>query len=315
MRSVLREAISTADLVHIHSIWNGTVTVAAAISRVTGRPWIISPRGMLDPDNLARRRWLKRLYYAGAERRTLAGAAGWHFLSESERERCAWVPGLSARPYAIAPNGIDVEGIAESIRRSDANPLGDGAVHLAFLGRLHPIKGLDLQVEVLKQLVARGIDARLTLIGPDAGTEGPVRAAAEQLGVGDRVQFTGPIYGEGRFRRLRDADAVLLTSHYEANSNTVNETLASGGVLIAAETCGVDAPAQAGALVQVPRAAESVTNAVVDLLADPDRAAHIRGRAQAYARATLDWNPISRAVRDLYRTVLDIDKGERGCAA
>lgn len=315
MRSVLRDAIGTADLVHIHSVWNGTVTAAAAISRAADRPWIISPRGMLDPDNLARRRWLKRLYYAGAERRTLAGAAGWHFLSDSERERCAWVSDLAGRPFAIVPNGIDVDAVTGSIRSNAPAPLGEGGVHLVFLGRLHPIKGLDLQVEVLERLVARGIDAHLTLVGPDAGAETAIRAAAADRGVGDRLRLAGPVYGDERFRWLRDAGAVLLTSRYEANSNTANETLAAGGLLIATDTCGVDAPAQAGAMVRVPRSAESVTAAILDVLADPDRAVRIRGNAEAYARTRLDWTAIAGAMGDLYRSVLELNKGEHGCAA
>lgn len=315
LRRLLREVIAQAHLVHVHSVWNGTVTAAAAMSRAANRPWIISPRGMLDPDNLARHRWLKRLYYAGAERRTLTGAAGWHFLSESERKRCAWVPKIVGRPFAISPNGTDIDDIAIALRNSTPAVFSGGAVQLVFLGRLHLIKGLDLQVEVLKQLVARGIDAYLNLVGPDAGDEARVRAAAANCGVADRLVFTGPVYGNERFRWLRDADAVLLTSHYEANSNTANETLAAGGLLIATDTCGVDAPARAGALVCVPRSATSVAAAITDLLDDPAHCARIRDTAQSYARAHFDWSVVADTMRSLYQKVLSIESGTRNCAA
>ena len=45
----LSKAISEANLVEIHSLWNGTSSWTAAACRHVGVPYVLTPRGMLDP--------------------------------------------------------------------------------------------------------------------------------------------------------------------------------------------------------------------------------------------------------------------------
>jgi glycosyltransferase involved in cell wall biosynthesis len=62
-----------------------------------------------------------------------------------------------------------------------------------FWGRLNILKRLDRIVGLFAAVAARRPEARLTLVGPDAGTEASTRRQVAELGLDDRVRFTGPL--------------------------------------------------------------------------------------------------------------------------
>jgi hypothetical protein len=57
----LRLNAADLDLLHLHGIWMATSHLAARWAAQTGRPYVISPHGMLDPWITARGRAKKRL--------------------------------------------------------------------------------------------------------------------------------------------------------------------------------------------------------------------------------------------------------------
>src|SRR5205085_3548465 len=68
----LREA--DPDVLHLHGIWTDLSRVGTRWARRTGRPYLISPHGMLDPWITARGRWKKALARIGYERASWARA-------------------------------------------------------------------------------------------------------------------------------------------------------------------------------------------------------------------------------------------------
>jgi glycosyltransferase involved in cell wall biosynthesis len=105
---------------------------------------------------------------------------------------------------------------------------------------------------------------------------------------------------------LKDADAVLLTSHYECNSNTALETIAVGGVLVATDTCHLDRPAQMGAACVVPRNRRRLFEATLELVTHPDKARDIREAASNYASRYLDWSAHAREMLAFYEKLVRI---------
>lgn len=304
----LKRQIQRVDLVHIHGVWNGTVTVAAVLCRCLDKPFVVSPRGMLDGRNVATRRpGFKRLYYCLLERANLAAAAGWHFLDESERAGCTWMkfPHRNVNNVLISPNGLNTAKVAEKAE-GDPFPVRTepGVMTLLFLGRLHPIKGLELQLELLPLLASRGIHARLWLVGPDDGAKARLERRAKELGVTEWVRFVGSVFGDERFAMLRRADAVLLTSHNECNSNAAAETLAAGGLLVATDTCHVDVPAGAGAGIVVPRSADALADMLTELMTSPERCKTVRQAARRFSMERLDWSTLAVDTLAFYQRIL-----------
>jgi glycosyltransferase involved in cell wall biosynthesis len=90
MRPALARELPGRDLVHLHSVFLWPTLAAARAALRAGIPYVVSPRGMLDPELVRRRGALrKRLWIALFERRTLAGAARIVATSAQEAELLA----------------------------------------------------------------------------------------------------------------------------------------------------------------------------------------------------------------------------------
>ncbi|MBI2835270.1 MAG: glycosyltransferase [Acidobacteria bacterium] len=303
----LAAAIADSMLVEIHSVWNATTTRAAALCRRAGVPYVLAPRGMLDPFCLGHHAWLKRMYERIADRDTVTGASGFHFLSEEERDRAVIGRPLQPDEVAVASNGAATPPplVAGALR--SRFPETTGRQVLLSLGRLDAIKGIDLQLEAL----ARIHESRrplLLVIGPDYGDSDRLRRMARRLALNPWVTWAQPVYGDERFSLLADADAVLLTSLYDANPVVATEALAAGAVLVATRGCGgLDAAARHDAALVAGRTAEDLAAAILAILDDRDAAKRLRERAKAYAASALSPEKSAQPLIALYTRILEND--------
>jgi glycosyltransferase involved in cell wall biosynthesis len=300
-KSRLREAILQTDVVELHSIWNAVISFAGKTCRQLGIPYLYTPRGMLDPYCLQSKAWLKQLASWIGEEKNIAGAAGFHLLSEEERDGL-----LQARPYLrdreliIAPNGLgDVPADYPKGLIAQKFPETAGRQTVLFLGRLDAIKGLELPLEALSFLPAAQ-RPMLLFIGPDFGVEASLRALASRLGVAPWVIFGGPIYGNDRFSLLAEADLVALTSHYDCNPVTATEAFAVGGAVLATEGSGLRQAAAAGAVVIVPRTVDAFARELQLVLTDGPRRAMLRRSARLYSHRSLNWSRLVEPLVALY---------------
>lgn len=303
MLRVLAGEIGGANLVHLHSLWNGTITAAARCARRSGVPYVISPRGMLDPEAIRQKQTMKRIYRALVDRPTSNAAAGFHFLTPDERDTAVWPP-LAGQRTAVIPNGIEVDAVQRAARSFSPSLFTEGGPNLLFLGRLHVSKGLALQLDALRLLKDKGIDARLLFVGPDEGEAARLRRLAREAGVDERVNILAPVYSDQRFALLKGADCVLLTSHFEGNSVSAMETMAVGGLLVATDTTHLDEAARHGAAVLIGRDAEALADAVTRVLQTPRFGQSVREQAVEYARSKLESAVIARRMLSFYDEVL-----------
>lgn len=301
----LASEIDAADIVEIHSVWNGTTSVASALCRRAGVPYVLTPHGMLDPMCLSYRRGLKRLYRSAVEHRTLCGASGFHFLSEEERDRAVIGRTVRANEVVVAPNAaLPMSGPISTgaLQLLVPNPAGRNV--LLFLGRLHPIKGIDLQLHALA-LVRQADRPLLAVVGPDCGDGQRLRRLASSLGIEPWVFWAGPVYSDERYALLAEADLVLLTSVYDANPIVAAETFVAGGALLSVAGCGgVDAAARAGAAIVVPRTAQDLAAGIRGLLNDPVRLGQLREQGRTYAADALAPAKVNEPLLRLYERIV-----------
>lgn len=104
------------DIVHLHGIWQYELHRCAAICRRWKIPYIIAPRGMLEPWSL-RAKWLKkRIARFLYQDRDLKKAVALHATAESEAEQFRRL-GFN-NPVIISPNGVNLPTEAEETGRS-----------------------------------------------------------------------------------------------------------------------------------------------------------------------------------------------------
>lgn len=97
-----------------------------------------------------------------------------------------------------------------------------------YWGRLTRLKRIDRAVDLFAEIARDRLDARLTLIGPDAGCEAELRAQVAALGLAEKVDFTGPLDFAGIQARAAEADFFLQLSEQEGAAMSVIEAMQLG---------------------------------------------------------------------------------------
>ncbi len=299
--AALVAAVARADLVHVHGLWTLPGWVAARRARRAGVPVVISPRGMLDPGSVGRRAWRKRIAYGVIERWNLGSAAFLHATSEAEADALRlWAPGVSV---VTLPNGVDGPDTAPAAAGAPRRRLGIPAAApiVTFLGRIHPIKRLDLLAAAFDRVRAMRPDAHLVVAGSDEGGERK-RLEPRFAVAGTHVHWPGEVGGADKWELLADSDCLVLCSDSESFGTSVAEAMAAGLPVVVTHSCpwGVVEAERCG--FWVPQEASAIAGAVVTLLDDPAKACEMGARGKALAQRTYSWDSIGRAMAERYRS-------------
>jgi glycosyltransferase involved in cell wall biosynthesis len=176
-----------------------------------------------------------------------------------------------------------------------------------FLGRLSTKKSPDLLLKAFAALggeLLRSRDARLVFAGPDdEGLKANLMLSAGQIGIAQRVIFTGALFDVAKWEGYRDADVFVLPSQNENFGNTAAEAVAAGTPVIVTEGCGI-APLLAGdAAIVVRHDAEALSQALRSLLTDSELHAKLStGCREVIER--LGWTEPAEAMESLYRRLV-----------
>jgi glycosyltransferase involved in cell wall biosynthesis len=284
-------------------MWNVPEWIATRMARASGVPYLISPRGMLRPAAMARGRWRKRLAFAALERRALHGAAALHASSDQEsRELRALVPDV---PVVTSFNGVDTTArVIPSSRIASRRALGvpDDAFVVASVGRLHPIKRLDLVVEAVTRLRQRRPGICVVIAGPDES------AMAERLRVLARdpasLRLLGPLDDRMKWQLLDSADAFVQCSDVESFGLAVAEALTAGLPAVVTRTCPWPQLETLRCGLWVEQSVDALTAALDALCADESLRRELGQRAARYAAEHFGWDAIARAMAGHYRDAI-----------
>ncbi|MFM2278507.1 MAG: hypothetical protein RLZZ444_738 [Pseudomonadota bacterium] len=228
------------DLVHVHGVWQFQAAATHAWSLMTGKPYVVSPHGMLEPWIRARSPKLKSAVSGLYQNSFLRRAAGYHLLTDKEGSDVAEF--LSGQPSRIIPN------FAEPFHDDGHMPAWfrpefEGRDIYLFLGRIHEKKGCMELMEAWENLSVAdpGFRDRSALVfcGWNDGIEGFEERA---LGLDARfgnVLFAGPQYGTEKHRSMGAATFFLLPSKSEGLPMAVLEAWAAGKPAILSPECNL----------------------------------------------------------------------------
>ncbi len=290
----LRRRVREFDLVHIHMLWTFVGIFAARACRRQGVPYVVSPHGALDPFALGQRAFEKKLFLLAGERRSLERAALICFATGAERTSAPdWV---RRRPSVVISNVVDAPG-------TPANPLVRASSReILILGRIHLIKGFDLLVPALRQVLDAIPEARLTIAGPDEnGYQARVKAMVAAHGLTDAVQFTGLLGPEERDAALLRAALLVAPSYQENFGMAVAEAMAAGLPVIVSDKVNLaEEISAAGAGLVVPTESGRLAEAIVALLRDSERRARMGAAGRRLVRERYSAASVGTQLRDAY---------------
>jgi len=298
------------DILHVHGLWMYLSVAARSWHRNTGRPYVVSPHGMLDPwalRNGSWKKWLARRLYENAH---LGGAACIHALCDSEKSAVR-TAGLK-RPVVIMPNGV------EQFGRPSEPPvwrkkLPDDAKILMFLGRLTPKKGVAALTRAWCR-VSRGESPwHLVLVGPDEGGYRRHLADLAARGPGaERIHLVGPAYGQERSRAYASATAFVLPSLSEGLPLAALEALSLGIPALLTEQCNLPEAFEAGCALPIGTSEDAICEGLETLFSLPvERLESMGAKGRALIAERFNWDTIAARFADLYRHLAKSHSGER----
>lgn len=195
------------SLVHIQGLWQWGLHKVAHACRKANVPYVISPRGMLDPWALSVKKWKKLLAMFLYQKRDLKKAIAFHVTADMERDH---VRALGfTRPCLIAPNGVQVPE-----RLPEMKVKGEGELRIAlFLSRLHPGKGLLTLAEAWARVKPQGWVMKV--VGPDSyGHKAEVIAKLDSLGI-PHCQNNSLSLCDSGLKSSPDAQSLTSTSFWQ----------------------------------------------------------------------------------------------------
>jgi len=301
VREPLADALARADVCHIHGIWNVPEWWASHLARARSVPYVLSPRGMLQPAAIRHGHWRKAVAYRLVEARNLRGASVLHATSDQEADAIREL--RLEVPIAVVPNGVDLasaQAAATGYRARLGIP-ADAFVVL-FLGRMHRIKRLDLLADAFMIARQANPSMHLVLAGPDE--DGLVPQLRARLAPhASNVHTPGAVSGADKWALLKDADVSVQCSDSESFGVAVVESLAAGVPVVATRTCpwrDIEVHDCGRWVDQTPAA---VADAIGDLADDPPQRRAMGMRAAALAQDRYSWDSIARTMAGIYSSV------------
>lgn len=283
-------------LLHLHVPFTAPFRWGARAAQNAGRPYLVTPHGVLDPWSMRQKAWKKRPYFR-LERQAIAAAAAIHVTSPLE---ACFIRELKLGPrIQCLPLAVNLPATASLA------PKPTGGVRILCIARVHPVKALPVLFGALAQLRAKGLDVVLDLAGSgDVAYVLELRQKLDELGLADAVVWHGHVGDEQKRDLYASASCFVLLSHHENFGLAAAEALAAGLPVVVSDQVGL-APDilsyQAGCVVAVGDS-RATAAALQHVLATENQQAY-RARARFLAAERYGESAFAAGLANLYCSI------------
>lgn len=228
-RWVERILATKPDVIHSHGLWTYAGRASGRAAHGAGIPHVLAPCGMLQAGALLRSKLRKQICWRTFQKGVVQRAHCLH--AKSQAEVASIREAGMVNPVAIVPNPIDHPRTVSPQELSGIRTevgVGDDERLLLYLGRLHPVKGLERLLYTWQELGEDHGNWRLLLAGPD---EGGYKQILEALIVArgiKSVSFFGDVQLARKWALLNTADLFVMPSEYENFGSAIAEAMLAG---------------------------------------------------------------------------------------
>jgi D-inositol-3-phosphate glycosyltransferase len=213
-----------------------------------------------------------------------------------------------SRVEVIAP-GVDLE----LFKPTDMQPARDKLNIeeknvVLYVGRLEPLKGVDILVKAVADLEMVG-STRLLIVGGDMKADplaGRLGRLAGSLGIAEKVTFTGPVPHSDLPTYYGAADVLCLPSHYESFGLVALEAMACGTPVVVSRVGGLKTfvrNGESGYLIPW-RCPDPFSQQIEVILANPSLRRAMGSAALETARR-MGWGGVSSRLIEFYEKLID----------
>lgn len=289
----LPATIYSADVVHLTGVYSFTTLPTLLLCRLLRKPVVWSALGALQRWDGTTRQRVKRLWEELCNVICRPDRVLLHVTSKEEQSES--MQKIRNVTPLVLRNGID---IPEALTK-DFPP--GGSLRLLYIGRLHPIKGIE---NLLYALTKVKCEFTLAICGEGAPSyEASLRSLVKRLDLDQRVRFHGQVNGEAKEQQFREAALCVAPSFKEAFCTVVLESLARGLPVIAGHGTPWQRVEEMGCGIWCSNNPEDLSDAI-------DRAAQMPlarmgERGRAWMQREFSWDQVATETIETYRSLID----------
>jgi len=221
----LKKQAQEVDIIHLHSVWQHYNIVFAKYLKSIDKPYVVTIHSGLTEDRIKQSRyWAKLLYHKLFQKKIFDNASGLHAITREEMTDISKFS--SNKNIFFAQNGIDLDNfnLKEKTYKKDVSQINVG-----YLGRFGQEKNIYSVIHALSLLsVDKLKNLQCYFIGPIDQEGKRLQQLVITLGLENTVEFTGPLYGNDKYKKLNSLDFYIHPAYSDVVSIAVMEAMASG---------------------------------------------------------------------------------------
>ena len=203
--------------------------------------------------------------------------------------------GVARHDVTVAPPGFT--------RPSDCTPKPQSPPLILSVGLLAPRKGHDTLLAALATIIDLPWNADIVGKSHDVDTREALHKDCAELGLGDRVTFSGEIDRPALHARYRAATVFALATRYEGYGMVFGEAMMFGLPIISCDTGAVpQTVGNAGILIQ-PGDAKAFGTALRQMLSDADTRKTYATASATQGIALPTWDDTAQIIANVLRSV------------
>jgi D-inositol-3-phosphate glycosyltransferase len=295
------------DLVHSHYWMSGVV--ASRLSERWSVPHVAMFHTLGEVKNRAHSSEHEPASRIAAERAVAKSADRIVVASDHERHLLTSLYAASDDRIAVVPCGVDLDLFSPMDKEFARRRLGLRKTEriILFVGRIEPLKGIDILIGAAAQLHDDENFAVL-IVGGDARAESQIEALRSQaaaLGVDHHISFVGSVEHDKLPLYYNAADVCVVPSYYESFGLVAVESMACGTPVVASRVGGLTTTISDGETgYLIPWRCPEPFAERLELLLDNDELRASFGRAGREAVERFRWSHVADAVAALYDELL-----------
>ena len=218
------------ELIQIQSVWEMPYHKVMVEARKLNIPYIVTPRGMLEPWSLSQKKWKKRLAWWLYQRNDVQKSACVFTTAKMEAEHVSALGITTCK--AVIPNGIETVGYPckssiEGVKKQ-----------VLFLSRVHVKKGIEILFDAWKRIHSEFAGWQLLVIGNgEAEYIHSLENRVENLGLKDCIKILPPVFGEAKIKVYQESALFCLPSFSENFGMVIAEAMSCGTPVITTTNC------------------------------------------------------------------------------